>query len=357
MLLNTQTPLKSILTEANLSKGVSELYNGDLPFLFKVLSINKALSIQAHPDKQLAQNLFAKFPDVYKDSNHKPEMALALTPFEAFIGFRPVVQIAQLLDRYPEFAAAVGPAIVAEFNQQVTQTGVSTNKTDIQANKRVLKLLFAALMRQDPTIVASNLQTLLNRIDSSKDTLDALLKRLNAQFPLDVGCFCALLLNYIELQSGDAIFLAANEPHAYISGDCVECMATSDNVVRSGLTPKFKDVDTLVDMLTYNYGPSDAQVLHGVQTSKHTKLYDPPIDEFSVAQTTLRQGDDKETVNAIEGPSVAIVTEGSGSITADGVTLAAKTGFVFFIGANQPVSFQLAADASQFVVYRAYCQL
>ena len=57
------------------------------------------------------------------------------------------------------------------------------------------------------------------------------------------------------MQPGEALFLGANEPHAYLYGDCVECMAASDNVVRAGLTPKFKDVETLTSMLTYTDGP------------------------------------------------------------------------------------------------------
>lgn len=61
-------------------------------------------------------------------------------------------------------------------------------------------------------------------------------------------------LNYVVLEPGDSLLMEPNEPHAYISGECVECMANSDNVVRVGLTPKYKDVDTLIDMLTYNMG-------------------------------------------------------------------------------------------------------
>ena len=71
---DVNTPLKSILSPSNLAAGVHEKFNGDLPFLFKVLSIKKALSIQAHPDKKLAAELFSKFPNIYKDPNHKPEM-------------------------------------------------------------------------------------------------------------------------------------------------------------------------------------------------------------------------------------------------------------------------------------------
>lgn len=70
-----------------------------------------------------------------------------------------------------------------------------------------------------------------------------------------MGVFAAYLLNAVVLAPGEAVFLAANEPHAYLSGDCVECMAASDNVVRAGLTPKHKDVPTLVRMLTWRTGP------------------------------------------------------------------------------------------------------
>lgn len=65
------------------SKGLS-----DIPFLFKILSVDTALSIQAHPDKELAMKLHLEHPDIYKDSNHKPEMAIALTNFEALCGFK-----------------------------------------------------------------------------------------------------------------------------------------------------------------------------------------------------------------------------------------------------------------------------
>ena len=88
---------------------VPETYPADdLPFLFKVLSIRTALSIQSHPDKQLAKQLFASRPDIYKDPNHKPEMAIALTPFEALCGFRPVSEIQYYLGYYPELSIIVG---------------------------------------------------------------------------------------------------------------------------------------------------------------------------------------------------------------------------------------------------------
>merc|ERR1719245_1101037 len=79
-----------------------------LPYLFKVLSVNKSLSIQAHPDKALAEKLHADRPNVYKDDNHKPEMALALTKFQAMCGFRPYAEIAKFLEEVPEFGELSG---------------------------------------------------------------------------------------------------------------------------------------------------------------------------------------------------------------------------------------------------------
>jgi mannose-6-phosphate isomerase len=66
---------------------------GDLPYLFKVLSIRNALSIQSHPTKQRAAYLHKAFPEHYKDANHKPELALAAAPTLAMCGFRPLVQL------------------------------------------------------------------------------------------------------------------------------------------------------------------------------------------------------------------------------------------------------------------------
>jgi mannose-6-phosphate isomerase len=83
--------------------------------------------------------------------------------------------------------------------------------------------------------------------------LEELILKLYAVYKTDRGVFCPLIMNYLILSPGDAFFMGPNEPHAYISGDCIECMALSDNVVRAGLTPKFKDVDVLCDMLHYRY--------------------------------------------------------------------------------------------------------
>ncbi|KAJ3174495.1 Mannose-6-phosphate isomerase [Irineochytrium annulatum] len=344
--------LKSILTEKGLTRSIHERYAGDIPFLFKVLSINVALSIQAHPDKALAQRLFKEHPNIYKDPNHKPEMAVALTPFEAFIGFRPLSEIASHLEKYPEFAALFTAGVKENFIK------AAKGGSDDAAKKAALKALFKELMECPASKIESGLSSLVGRLKGkqhAQGTIDELVCRLDSQFPKDVGTYCAFLLNYVKLQPGDGIFLAANEPHAYLSGDLIECMAASDNVVRSGLTPKFKDVPTLVSMLTYAHGPADAQILRGdaFQSLTHSKLYDPPIDEFSILRTDLPAGA-KEEVKGLDGPSIVVVTGGKGTFGAGGKPVEAAEGFVFYVDAGVAVG-MTADKGTGLTAYRAFC--
>ncbi len=74
----------------------------------QILSVSKALSVQAHPDKALAEALHARNPSAYPDGNHKPEMAIALTPFTAMVGFRSIAGIAHAVEHCPELRAVIG---------------------------------------------------------------------------------------------------------------------------------------------------------------------------------------------------------------------------------------------------------
>jgi len=360
---STGESLKDILL-ANpelLTTGIASKY-GDLPFLFKVLSIRKALSIQAHPDKKLAEYLYQNFPDKYKDDNHKPEMAIALTPFEGLCGFRPLSIIKKNLNDYPEIKDVIGKEIIDEFMKTVDDTN-SPNLMDIERNKNALKKLYKSLMEQDHTIIKTQLDKLINRItekdpNPTKGTLNEVLIRIEKQYPGDVGIFSIFLLNYVSLKPGEGLYLAANEPHAYISGDCIECMAASDNVVRAGLTPKFKDVETLVNMLTYTCKSSDNQIVTGSPylNSKSTTLYDPPIEEFSILCTNLSSDTVKsESFKEIKGPSIILVTEGHGRIVYNEKIFDASMGSVFFVGANTPITLETLDDKTIF--YRAYSEL
>jgi mannose-6-phosphate isomerase len=144
-------------------------------------------------------------------------------------------------------------------------------------------------------------------------------------------------------------------------------MASSDNVIRAGFTPKFKDVGTLTSILTYNYAPPEEQTLDPtpypyctLNAKAYTKgstceLYDPPIEEFSVVRSTL--GDKcKVTLDGMQGPSIFICTQGTGTITVGPKTEEVKTGYVYFAGATAVVVLEGQGD-EEFVTFRAFCEL
>ncbi|KAF7323796.1 Mannose-6-phosphate isomerase [Mycena kentingensis (nom. inval.)] len=324
--------------------------NGNLPFLFKVLAIEKALSIQTHPDKKTAEVLFAQQPDIYKDDNHKPEMALALTPFAAMCGFLPLPSIAEYIQSTPELAALIPPSIQADF----LAIAASSTPTG-PAEKIALKNVFAAVMTAEPTQVKTQLDLLVARYASApSNAIVDLVLRLNSQFPGDIGVFCAFLLNYVQLSPGEAIFLGAGEPHAYVSGDIMECMANSDNVIRAGLTPKLRDIPNLVAGLTYEAAAPARHVVTPTpfRGTTSSTLYDPPIPEFSVVQVRL-DGGKQETHPPLAGPSIAIATEGAVTLRWDGEELDVAQGEVVFIGANAEVAF---ASAGPLTMYRAFVE-
>jgi mannose-6-phosphate isomerase len=330
----------------------------ELPFLFKVLSIRKALSIQAHPDKTLAKQLHARSPQHYPDANHKPEMAIAMsTPMEALIGFRPLAEIVGFLDSVPEFSAVVGAEAHASLKRAVSSASMTAGM-----KKEALKRVFANVMTCDASSVATHLCALMKRVThvashGDEPTAMSVLQRLYSQFPDDVGCFCVFLLNYACLREGDAIFLAANVPHAYLSGNIVECMATSDNVVRAGLTPKFKDVQVLCDMLTYDDGPVAGLVMLGNVMplfAGNLVEYRPPVEEFRVRKIS-KTNKDGFLLPAVTGPSMLLISEGSATLSGDDVRdiKSVHMGQVLFLAPL--VSLAITCTTSSFVAYQAFC--
>lgn len=221
---------------------------------------------------------------------------------------------------------------------------------------------------------------------------DAVAARLCAQFPGDVGVFAPFLLNTLRLSPGQGVFLAANEPHAYLAGDCVEVMACSDNVVRAGLTPKMKDVEVLVDMLTYSTGAppvSEGEAVGGDEASAgkgvaRTRQYAPPVPEFLLQRTEVAVPADAPaplayTLPAAPSAAIIIVTEGAaaavvtpvagaaapewkvdsdGNVVADGASAAAgaqsvSTGQVWLQPAGTAVTIH-AEPGQRITLFRAH---
>ncbi|PWN49268.1 mannose-6-phosphate isomerase [Violaceomyces palustris] len=366
--------------------------NLSLPFLFKVLSVGKALSIQAHPDKRLGKELHEKRPEIYKDPNHKPEMAIALTPFSGFCGFRPLQEILGFLKRVPELERLVS---LDQGTVEAAERAVERNED--KALRSSLKLIFGRLMRSKEEEYTLQAQSLVRRYSTDegwRQEVDPEVRErvlsLNEQFPNDIGIFCTFLLNTVKLKPGEALFLGANEPHAYLEGEILECMAESDNVVRAGLTPKLRDVETLVEMLTYSSGDRVGR-LQGeppatwmVKSSERggedddeddakTLMFDPPIEEFSVLVSRIRAGE-HEDHEAIQGPSILLHLQGQGKIEFEDEGEKeedekgqsenrrrefqldeTKPGKVFFIGSSKPIRLVSSSlGGAELVVARAF---
>ena len=367
--------------QALMSSEISERYQQKLPFLFKVLSINKALSIQAHPNKKLAAEVHARDPKNYPDDNHKPEMAIAITPFDGLCGFRPLKEISHFLQTVPSLRQLVGDEAAKKFEKAVTGQETSEDSSKAAANKEALQEAFTALMTSKPEQIEKLAPKLIQQAqdegtkfagdggpsNNGKELAD-LMVRLNGQFPNDIGLFVTFFLNYVKLEVGEAMFLKADDIHAYLSGDIIECMASSDNVVRAGFTPKFKDVDTLTGMLTYSYAPISEQKMSPLDythcklnqkaysSNSSAMLYDPPIEEFAVVRTSLKSSGSKVTFEAIEGPSIIICTSGKGSISVGPKKEDLNEGFVYFVGATAEVAVEQSGE-DKFVTFKAFCEL
>jgi len=381
--LTTQRTLLDLVqdNQALLSSDISEKYGHKLPFLLKVLSVQKALSIQAHPNKKLAEQLHAKDPENYKDDNHKPEMAIALTPFSGLCGFRPLAEISHFLSTVPPLAKLIGESEVKAFQSAIQGRETSSKPEDEASNKKALRRVFSTLMNSKKEDVETLAKELVRSAESEGSSfagggststpgseLAALVQRCNSDFPCDIGLFVLFYLNHVTLQPGEAMFLRADDIHGYLSGEIIECMASSDNVVRSGFTPKFKDVGTLVDMLTYSYAPIEQQKMtptdypymtlntQAYNSGSEALLYDPPIEEFSVVRTALKQKGAKATFEGIKGPSIFICTQGEGKISVGPKTEPVKEGWVYFVGATAEVVLE-SEDEEEFITFKAFCEL
>jgi len=173
---------------------------------------------------------------------------------------------------------------------------------------------------KDQKEIEKAIQEILKGIESKieKSKKDELLLTLQKQYPNDIGILFALLLNYITLKPGEALILEANEPHAYLYGDCIECMASSDNVVRCGLTPKLKDKDTLYNMLTYNMFKTKIHtgtVLYDQDKFGYEiRTYNTPYNEFYIVKVVVSKASKRTVDISFRTPSIFLVTSGEGTV-------------------------------------------
>jgi len=329
-----QSLLEYVQTNPELHCGASSAT--DLSFLLKILSVRKVLSIQAHPDKKLAEQLHRDFPHIYKDPNHKPEMAIALSDqVRAMCGFRPLSEIAAHLHEYPEFRSLIGHDTAQEVFRVNAKFGNVKSKEAAAAIQPVLQRVFCGYIEAEPHVIQEHVEQMVSRLqamDGYHDDVQKLILQLEEQFPADCGIFSPLLFNIVTMRAGEALFIDANEPHAYVSGEIIECMACSDNVVRAGLTPKLKDIPTLVNMLTYQTGLP--QTTFGETVDDCIRRYLPPVADFLVEIIDVPTGQVYE-LNAVASPSVILTMDGDATLKqSDRASLDVSFGSAAFFSAN-----------------------
>ena len=161
------------------------------------------------------------------DDNHKPEMTIAVTPFTGLCGFRPLAQIANFISSVPPLAKLIGEAQCSAFTNGTKGKEDATTESDISENKKILKETFTKLMQSSKEDIASATKELLTEAKKGADfaggipeaeEISKLIPVLNSQFPDDIGLFVMFFLNYVKLEPGEAMFLKADDIHAYISG-------------------------------------------------------------------------------------------------------------------------------------------
>jgi mannose-6-phosphate isomerase len=321
---------------------IHERYGAQLPFLFKVLSAAESLSIQTHPTRAQAERLHAEDPEHYPDANHKPEVAVALTPFTALVGFKPYDELLATLAAYPEIADFVGASVVDALQ--------AARSADADAQRERVGRLFGRLAQRAmraPSALAEAVRTLAERLpadEEDRSEVDDQFLMLREKYgDTDMGLFVLFLLNLVHLAPGEGLFTRAGVLHAYLGGTIVECMANSDNVVRAGLTPKYQDVETLVEILTPDLG---APPLLTGEPGAGGAAYPTPADEFLVRRLTLHE----DALRPLEstGPEVFLVTAGTVVVTwraADALrSMTVERGESFFVPAAL-TAFTAAAEA------------
>lgn len=278
-----------------LGPDVVERFGPQLPFLLKILAADRALSIQVHPTVEQARAGFARenaaglAPDSlernYRDANHKPELLCALTPFEALCGFRPVAETLALLAELdvPELAFVA----------------------DRLRGPDPLRAAFTALLTYsdpDPVVAA-----LARRVADATDGPLHAVRLAVEDFPGDIGAALTLLLNHLVLAPGEAIYLGAGSVHVYLRGTGVEVMASSDNVLRCGLTTKHIDVDELLAV-------TDFSELAEPRWQRTGHAFTVPVPDFQLV--ALDDGDELDYVLPASGPSIVLCTTGTVHVTA-----------------------------------------
>ncbi len=300
--------------EATISRGAIPLSSfladqgaPSLGFLMKILTPSTPLSLQVHPTVAQAQAGFDAEEDagiprdaphrVYSDRFAKPEVVVAVSGvFDALAGMAPDATVHARIDTL--VAAGLDANLAARWREAVGSPRRDT---------------VAWLLGGDPDAAA-----LVDALGAVA-TADPLLELLWSHYPGDAGCAVAMMLNRVSLEPGEALFLDAGQPHAYLSGVAVEIMAPSDNVVRGGLTTKHVDVDQLVAIGSFD--PSPPPRVNPVARGAGWVEYEPGDEAFSLHRVQLPPDGERlgfRWGSDLTGPAVCVSIDQGAVLSLDG---------------------------------------
>ncbi|MEV4685367.1 mannose-6-phosphate isomerase, class I [Streptomyces kurssanovii] len=333
-------PLSDVIAaapERELGDAAVAKFGPRLPFLLKLLAAAAPLSLQVHPDLAQARDGYGAEENAgvpvdaphrnYKDANHKPELICALTPFDGLCGFRAPAAAAELL-----------------AGLEVDSLKPYVDLLHAQPEDAALREVLTAVLTADPQEMAATVAeaaAAAERLGGAYAPYAAIARH----YPGDPGVIAAMLLNHIQLQPGEALFLGAGVPHAYLDGLGVEIMANSDNVLRCGLTPKHVDVPELLRIVRFE--ATEPAVLRPEASPSGEEVYDTPIDEFRLSRYVLAPDAEPRDVTA-STPQILLCT--AGGVTAGELRLG--PGESAFVPAGEKVEIS-GTDGGPGTVFRA----
>jgi len=315
-----------------LGQASRQQFGDELPYLLKILDVEKPLSIQLHPTKAQAEKGFeaenAKGVSLtdktrtYKDRNHKPEMMIALSDFWLLHGFKTKSQILATLNARPSLQPLVeklSTQSLAEFYADVMLADQSTLANwllpIIEANQQPYKNGKLTLDNPDYWVLYT-----MEAMAISPEKLDA-------------GLVCFYLFNIVHLKEGEGIFQDAGIPHAYLRGQNVELMACSDNVIRGGLTPKYVDIVELLKIVDCR--EVIPQIILAAPQNHSEFTYKTPVKDFALAQ--IRVEPEQHTKVNLQSAGILLVMQGELKIQEKSAALTLKQGESAFITADSNV--------------------
>lgn len=314
---------------------------GELPYLFKILDVKDALSIQVHPTKTVAAKGFdaedlggkaITAPDRnYKDRNHKPEIMIALSEFWLLHGFLVEEQLEKRLASIRVFKPLQDlfkeKGYKALYKHVMLMPQADVDKMLAPLIKEALKNR-AKLAKTDPAYWAA-------RYYREKEVSN-----------IDRGIFSIYFFNLLKLKKGEGIFQGAGLPHAYLEGKNIELMANSDNVLRAGLTPKHMDVSELIKNVQFK--GITPEILKGSKEDAFTSLYDAPVKDFGIKMIRLNEGNKLACQSA--SPEMLLIHEGMLKLKAANMIKAGK-GEVIFVAADTDYDLEALENV---VIYKAF---